>query len=301
VVGEMTVEIRTCQHDELDALVSLLDEEFVFGKGRSLSLRQRFPSVYCQSNLHNIWIALENDAIASALVVRQFDWRAGNELFRGAMIGGVYTLPAHRKKGLSSRLLDTATAHLRLEGVDFAVLWATQHAFYARLGWIVKDSSVLGELITPSEQTDEIAPTETDRQIDTLSIEEIRTQSLSNMILRKRENYSHLPLPAENVEVLFHENEHGVAYALLGGAGKTGFLYEVTGEIKCYGDLWSDICRRQQKLFVNESLNNPFTQWLNQNTAIQWEEKSLAMWLALSERVNVNLLGKWHIPYFDRI
>ncbi|OGS92279.1 MAG: hypothetical protein A2Z95_01380 [Gallionellales bacterium GWA2_60_18] len=298
----MAIEIRACRPDELERLISLLDEEFIFGKGRAISLRQRFPTVFCHNNLHNIIICTDGEVIASALAIRQFDWREGNEIFKGAMIGAVYTHPARRGEGLASRLLEAAAIQLREEKVDFGVLWTGQPSFYARLGWVSADCSVLGE-IEPNnailEPPDGVAllPIATSAH----QLEDIRQRCLNAITLRHSEDYRQLPPPAERVDLLRCEEQDKAAYALLGSDGETGFIYELIGDVTCFPALWREACRDHQRVFINDRIDSASCIWLTKHTRITWQRKNLAMWLPLSGRVDTARLEQWHIPYFDRI
>lgn len=280
----------------------LLDEEFVFGKGRAISLRLRFPTVFCRDNLHNIFLCVDGNEIVSALAMRPFTWREGNELFRGAMIGAVYTDPARRGEGLASRLLEAAAVRLREEKVDFGVLWTGRHAFYARLGWMPADCSVLGEIepgLSAPEQFSSVAAMPLEAGASRL--ESIRQCRLDATTLRCPEDYRQLPLPAERVDLLWNEDQGKIAYALLGGSGETGFLYELIGHPDNFPALWREACRNRRRIFINDRLDSPSYRWLTNHTGISWQSKSLAMWLPLSGRVAMSRLGKWVIPYFDRI
>ncbi|MDD5299065.1 MAG: GNAT family N-acetyltransferase [Gallionella sp.] len=296
------MEIRSCQLSELDQLIQLLDEEFIFGKGRIISLRQRFPTVFCRNNLHNIMICADGEEIVSALAMRQFDWRENGETLQGAMIGAVYTHPAHRKKGLSSRLLEASAIQLHEQGVDFGVLWSEQQSFYARLGWVPSDCGVLGKA-----ETGDLMP-EPSGDVTILPLvanaprlEGIRQHQLNSMILRRPDDYRQLPVPAESVNVLWHENQGKAAYALLGSSGETRFLYELAGDTACFLALWREACRDCRQILINDRAGSPSFHWLTDQTGVSWKNKSLAMWLPLSERVSMTRLRQWHIPYFDRI
>lgn len=296
------MDIRSCRPDELDLLIHLLDEEFVFGKGRTISLRQRFPTVFCRDNLHNIIICTDGEVIASALAMRQFDWQEGDEIFRGAMIGAVYTRPAQREEGLAGRLLATAEMRLREGGADFGVLWAVQQSFYARHGWVAADCSVLGEidsaLLAPETSGDvTLLPVEASAS----RLEDIRQNWLNAMTLRCPEDYRQLPLPAESMKVLWKEDQGKAAYALLGSNGETGFLYELIGDDNSFPALWQEACRTHQRIFVNDQADSPSSRWLTAHAGVSWKNKRLAMWLPLSGRVDMRRFGQWHIPYFDRI
>lgn len=297
----MNVDIRTCQPVDLERLIPLLDEEFIFGKGRTLSLRQRFPSVYCHNNLHNIIICTDGEVITSSLAMRHFDWRDGEEVFRGAMIGAVYTHPMRRGEGFASRLLASATIRLREMGVDFGALWTGQQSFYARLGWVAVDCGVFGKIElnqSMSEPADEVVIS-TSEQSATRA-EGIRQLWLNNMTLRHPEDYRQLPLPAENVEVLWQKNGMA-AYALLGINGEAGYLYELAGESACFPALWDGVCQDRQRVYINDRADSPSYRWLSEHTKVNWEYQNQAMWLPLSKRVSMSRLEQWHIPYFDRI
>lgn len=296
------MDVRPCLPENLEQLITLLDEEFVFSKGRMISLRQRFPTVFCRNNLHNIIICTDSDEIVSALAMRQFDWREGSEIFRGAMIGMVYTHPARRGEGLASRLMATAVLRLREDNVDFGVLWTGQSSFYTRLGWVATDCSVLGEL-KPDELTPEPSGkvTRLPAEAITQRLEEIRHNCLSATSLRHSDDYRQLPIPAESVNVLWCEDRGKAAYALSGSCGETGFLYELVGDVACFPSLWKEICCCYQRIFINDQADSLSCRWLTDHTVISWKNKNLAMWLPLSERLNMLRLGQWHIPYFDRI
>lgn len=301
-VGEMSLDIHRCKPDELEPLIHLLDEEFIFSKGRTISLRLRFPTVYCKDNLTNIILCTDGAAIVSTLAIRYFDWHVGNEIFRGAMIGAVYTHPGRRGQGWASRLLEVAATQLREHNIDFGVLWTGQPSFYARFGWIAADCSVLGS-ITPDNSSAEFSDAITRMPISAGAslAEAIRQCTLNSMTVRDPEDYQQLPLPAEHVDFLWRENQGKAAYALLGSRGETGFLYELHGDSSCFPELWREICLNHRQIFVNDRTDSPSYRWLTDHANASWENKSLAMWLPLSKRVDIAHLEQWHIPYFDRI
>lgn len=298
----MSIDIRSCRPDELERLVALLDEEFIFGKGRTISVRLRFPTVYCGDNLPNILLCADGEEIVSALAMRPFGWRADGEIFRGAMIGAVYTRPDRRGKGLASQLLKMAATQLHENKMDFGVLWTGQPSFYARHGWVAADCSVLGKInldpMTPEPLGDvALLPVET----SATRLEYIRQNWLSASTLRHAGDYRQLPLPAEHVNVLWCEEQGKIAYALHGSCGETGFLYELVGDTTCFPALWRGVCRNRQQVFINDRADSPSCRWLTDHAAASWENKNLAMWLPLSERAGMPRLQQWHIPYFDRI
>lgn len=302
--GDMTVEIRPCRHVELDRLMSLLDDEFIFGKGRTLSLRSRFPKVFCDDNLRNVLVGVESNEIVAALAMVPFKWCVDDENYRGTMIGAVYTHPARRRTGLASRLLDVAAAQLRHTQMDFGVLWTGQPAFYARRGWQSGDCSVFGEVerVGPETETEPVAG------IDRLPVaasvdllEDLRRCWLAARTLRSANEYRQMPIPAQKLALLWCADQDRTAYALLGSRGDTGYLYELVGDERSLPALWREVCRGQRRIVVNERSDSPACRFLEHHAQITWQRKNLAMWLPVSNRVNASHWAQWHIAYFDRI
>lgn len=306
----MVTGVRPCLPAEFERLLALLDSEFIHGKGRAVTLAQRFPSVYCDSNLANILIGVDGSEIVSALAIRQFDWCAEGEIFQGAMIGAVCTHPARRREGWASRLLAAAATRLRDQGIDFGVLWTGQPEFYARLGWKAADCSVLGEIETAVCSSASLRYVPDDLQASssrttisakTSDMAVVREHWLANLVVRHAEDYCQLPLPAERVDVLWREIRDDAAYALLGRHGTTGYLYEMVGHPEAYPALWQEACRGCSRVFVNDQAGSPSCRWLSEHTETSWQPMSLAMWLPLSMRMDLPRTRRWTIPYFDRI
>jgi len=142
----MSVTVRGATPDDLPLILSYLDEEFVFGKARRISLAQRFPTVYCPGNTDNIFLLEENNEILSCLACKPLRLRCDDNQWQGMMIGAVYTRPNRRGEHQGSHLLEKVTRELRNREMDFAVLWTDKHSFYARLGWSPSDPGVLATL-----------------------------------------------------------------------------------------------------------------------------------------------------------
>lgn len=300
----MSATIRAATPDDLKKLLLLLDNEFVFDKGRRVSLAQRFPAVYCTGNISNIFIVEENGMVVSALATKHINWLDKGESFHGVMLGAVYTHPHRRNEGLASRLLAWAAEKSRQDGIDFAVLWAAKPTFYARLGWIASDCGLLGEATgyanmdgPPNEV--ETAPA---NSADFQAIERIRQRWLDSLILRCTDDYRQLPLPAETVDLLLcGENTERTGYALVGCGGGTNIVYEMIGHPDSFQALWRKICGLPQRIIVNDHPGSASYLWLAKNAPVTWHVKPLAMWLPLSAKADMARIAGWHIPYFDRI
>lgn len=307
--GKMNTICRSATPNDLVHLLPSLDHEFVYAKQRHLSLATRFPATFCAANAKNIFICEENGLIVSSLAVKHIEWQAYGQLWHGAMLGAVYTCPSHRGQGKASQLLKWIAEKLNNEGVDFAVLWTAQAAFYERLGWIAADDGVLGEFSgdttaaplqnmpsTLSANTLSIA--ETDRQ----KIDLIRQQIGDAMLVRHSNDYRHIPIPAETIEILWSQADHQqCAYALCGTVGDIGIVYEMGGDNSSFPDILSRLSAKHQRILINDCKGSNSYSWLSQHTLISWQDKPLAMWLALSKQLPIERIRPWYIPYFDRI
>lgn len=300
----MSAAIRTATPADLDRLLALLDEEFVFSRGRTLSFRKRFPTVYSPENAGNIMLAEENGAIVSALATKHFEWIDQGASFRGAMLGAVCTHPLHRGKGWASRVLAFARERLQQKGVDFGVLWTTAPAIYGRSGWATRDCGVLGEAkdVTHADREPNAVEASTIDSAEIQLIESIRRKHLTSRTVRNIGDFRHLPPPAEKVELLFHgQGTEQAGYALAGQNGDTGILYEMTGHSDSFHSLWKALCGRHRHILVNDHRDSASHRWLSHNTPVAWHDKPLAMWLPLSGQADLARISAWYIPYFDRI
>lgn len=295
---------RAATPADLARIVPQLDQQFVFGKGRRISLAQRFPAVYCAENAGNLFVLEENGEILSSLACKRFEWLHDGGQWRGAMIGAVYTRPARRGEGLASRLLDYSIKSLRDSGTDFAVLWTDQPAFYARLDWVSADRGVLGEFAgapATAEPRSSVASMPA-QSADAASIERIRRRWCDCLTSRGTGDYRQLPPPAETVDVFaWNAASDEAAYALVGNHGDTSILYELIGHPGGFPSLWHEVCRSRRRILANDASGSPSHQWLAQNTRLVWQPKPLAMWRPLSAQADMSRVAHWYIPYFDRI
>jgi predicted N-acetyltransferase YhbS len=287
--------IAPCTRAEYEALLALLDQEFIFRKGRLLSLERRLPEALDRARPENILVAREHGTAASALTLRYFDWITPGRNWRAAMIGMVYTRPDRRGRGSASALLQAAQARLTREGVEFAVLWTAQPGFYARSGWIGADCGVLGSADTAGADpaSAAVAP---DAAAITLA-EELRQRYAPQRVARSAASYAALPPPAEQLELLL-END---ACALVGRRERHGYLYEFIGAPDKYALLWSRLSARYRSLTLNQQQGTPSQRWLSAHAAIHWQSQQLAMWLPLSAPARMARFSEWYIPFLDRI
>jgi predicted N-acetyltransferase YhbS len=287
------VQIRSCTPAELPALIALLDQEFIYSKGRSVSLAQRFPTALNAANCPNILLACRGEDIVAAIVIKRFDWIAPERSRRGAMIGMVCTRAAERGQGLASQLLRTAQAQLRADGTAFAVLFTAQPEFYRRLGWTTADCGIFGTYASAGS----IAAGCTRAAPD--AVEALRLRGKEAYLLRDRESYRTLPLPAERLEI--RVSPCRAAYAIYGMQAERAYLYELGGAVSGYAALWQELCAVAHTVYINERQGSASQQWLANVPGIAWREQKLAMWLPLAEPDCAPQFSGWYLPFLDRI
>ena len=287
--------ISSCGGGEFDALLPLLDQEFIFGKGRKLSLRQRFPDVLNRHRPQNILIASVEGGIASALATKPFAWITTGRRWRAAMIGMVYTRPGMRGQGTAGALMRATQTKLGQEGADFAVLWTSRPDFYARLGWSGIDSGILGSVrpALPDAPTAAMpAPTS-----DINWIEALRSRHAPERAERTEKTYASLLPPAERLELLRGDN----AYAIVGSSDGHAYLYEILGDAAELPALWARLAARYPTLYLNLQRGSPAECFLSAQAGIDWQAQRLAMWLPLTAAARNAPFADWYIPFLDRI
>jgi len=285
--------IRPCTPAELPALVALLDEEFIFSKGRRISLARRLPTALHADNCANILLACRGEAIAACVVVKRFDWVTPERSWRGAMIGLVYTRAAERGQGLATQLLRAAQDMLRADGTAFAVLFSAQPAFYRRLGWISADCGLFGTYAGTAGTAEHCTPA------DARTIETMRMREQGPHMARDSASYRSLPLPAERLEI--RTSIGAAAYAIYGVQADRAYVYEIGGEPSGRAALWQDVRAAATTVYINDRRGSPSAQWFAHIPGISWRDQALAMWLPLAKPACARHFGDWYIPYLDRI
>jgi GNAT superfamily N-acetyltransferase len=121
--------VRTIAPHERAAVLQLLGEwitpEFF---GRYFEHDPAFRDDLC-------FVGVTNDQIVSTLQVFTKEVRVAGATVLVGGIGNVFTTPAHRERGIASRLLRHAVASMKSAGFDLSLLFAVRLAFYGRHGW----------------------------------------------------------------------------------------------------------------------------------------------------------------------
>ena len=285
----------SCSVADFDALLPLLDQEFIFARGRRFSLQQRFPAALDRRHPQNIQLASIAGIIASALVTKPATWVTPERSWRAAMIGMVYTRPELRGRGTASALLRATQAKLAQEGFEFAMLWAAQPDFYNRLGWLGIDCGSLGSVHAAAPDASQAAMPP--GAADIAWIEALRPQYAPERAERAENAYATLLPHANRVELLRGD----AAYAIVGCDNGRGYLYEMLGDLGGLPALWTRLAARYPALYLNLRRGAPEQRFLSNQAGITWQPQRLAMWLPLSRAARAARFADWYVPFLDRI
>ncbi len=291
--------LAPCTRDELPALVSALDAEFVTARGRTLSLAVRFPHLFEPGRLHHLYALREGPKLLACAIARPFTWVVAERPWRCAMLGMVYTAPTSRGQGYASRVLEGVLQSLRATEFDVAVLWSALEGFYETRGWQPGDCGVLGTVRrtvaapgTATPRTASVGLVSSNAAADA-----IRQCAGPPFIARSELAWQALPIPITHCELAMSAN----AYALIGRHGAHAYLYEMLGRPTDFRDLWQQCTHDTSQIKINAPPHSASYRWLSSHTSVTWQPQRLTFWYPLSAPSQRLALNSWYIPYFDRI
>ena len=288
----MNRHVSLCAPDAWPSLLEALDREFVFSRGRTLSLAQRYPSALAdQPTPSGLRVCVAEGKLASACVVRPFEWQC-TDAFRGAMIGCVWTAPDQRGRGHAAFLLRSVADELARNGTDFAVLWSGLNGFYEALGWQRADPGLFAVV------TGEAAGARTPLSaINAHEMAAVRRSPGHGWVARGTLDWCTLPLPVAEVGII----RSGDAWALCGEHDAVRYVYETHGVAQAMAGLWPALTAGVARLNINDAKGNPLPEWLTAKGLAAFSPQRLAFWRLFSTRAQDGDWSRWHIPWFDRI
>jgi predicted N-acetyltransferase YhbS len=246
-----TAQSLDCYRDAL----KLIDDEFVFGKGRSISLAERLPDAYGKTNSAGIFCALHNNFVIGTVVTKHIHVRIDQQSISGYMMGGIATKKDFRRQGVATQLYHYVEKMLARE--NFFVLWTGIPDFYYRMGWKKCGTGIFGEIQSPNSDSE--ADTcwtlaKINREKEFLIINALREQSgYATLLPENGMRYANLPLPVGNCDVVAarDENSDAKAYVAYGYLDDIAYVYELAGNDLALGYIMNDLCKRFSKVYVN--------------------------------------------------
>lgn len=298
------MEIRKSQPEELPEIISLLDNEFIYSKNRSISLQKRFPGLLVTENAQNLYVACDQAKLVSIVGVKHFRYHLGHELYKGAMIGGVFTRPSHRGKGYASKLMRHVGGELEKEGVDFVVLWTTIHQFYDQLGYSVRDTgckTILNTAEYLGNAKDQTYDFEKAKEPTSFkAVDDLRIRASNNSwIERDLSQYSAIPIPAEATNVITISRNLVLEGYFIYGTNTSDciYLYEAYAIKPLGGLVLSYLARTEhskKRIFLNHTALNSFYE----DSDLAWENQNLTMIKSFRREIYLDLV---YIAFMDRI
>lgn len=301
--AQVEIQVATARHEQIPLLQAACDEEFIFSRGRKLSLSRRFGDVWALANARNISVATSAGEPVGTAAARHFTYRNGAETWHCAAIGMVWTRASHRKQGIGAKVMTHLVSQLTASGCDALFLWTSIPKFYEAFGFITEDGSVFGAQ-TPAELS--LPPTAKASSAQLLpfdaslisQIEDVRSRHAGTRVDRTLETWASIPVPAETLWVALAAD----AYALWGRQGDTAFLYEMVGETGEFNGLIRALRGARpalEKIYFNDCAGNASATHL-EKAGVSLQPQSLTMWKPLTPHAR-DLAPIVHIPYFDRI
>lgn len=129
--------IRTLREGERDRVLALLDEWALSDGWRGRDYFRRY--IECDPTYvdDNFWVAEQDGALVSCVQIFPRELRVRGSSVPVGGIGSVFTSNSARGSGVATQLLEASVAAMRERGMELSLLFASRHAFYARLGWVL--------------------------------------------------------------------------------------------------------------------------------------------------------------------
>lgn len=301
-MGDPVLAVHSLTGIEMDVYVESVDREFMEGRGRTGSLRNRFPCVFGEHAQSRVLGIRSGDELLAAAAIRDFAWESAGQTWLGAMIGMVWTNPGHRGRGLGLSLMEGINQDLRARSLDFGLLWTTIPGFYEKAKWSSHSLGYFsGPLVTGRcGERGEVAFLPCGSPLAS-EIERVREEYRRDRVLRKPADYDTLPLGVDSVICCMIRAEGCLAYAIVGEWGGSGFLYEMEGAPILFPRLWSAISSAFDTVSINEVPGTTSFLWTSSLPGLSWHVQRHAMWLKGPDDCRSPEFDAWSIPYFDRI
>jgi predicted N-acetyltransferase YhbS len=129
--------IRTLRAAEREALLALLDGWQLSNGWRGRDFFRRYLEHDPTYRDDNVWVAEQGGRLVACVQIFPRRLRIGGAAVPVGGIGSVFTSEKVRGSGISSALLEAAADAMRARGMPLSLLFASRHAFYGRLGWLL--------------------------------------------------------------------------------------------------------------------------------------------------------------------
>lgn len=304
------VEIRSAQESgRYGEALALMDQAFVFGRGRRTSLACRMPAAFGPANAPLIFCLTDGERVESAVAVKPFTAMLDQLTATGYMVGGVATRPDSRGKGFATRLLEWVDARMKDAGADFLILWTGHDDFYKRLGWVEGNHGIFASIamngdapldprppsLIPARNADDFGRLERFRA----GLDTVRVRAPQDHATR----YLNIPLPAERVDTWMTLAPSGelLGYCVSGSEGSVCYVYEQSGSPAAWRAQMDQLCGRYRQVQVNAETADDYLRECDGRRTLALNPCAHGLVKRLSDRTSDELLRRLYVPYLDRI
>lgn len=250
--------IRHPKSDELAVILTALNEEFIFKRGRELVLEKRFPGIFSEENRENLF-ALYGDGdgrFLSFVAAKVLSYKGSKVFF----LGSVFTPEAERGHGYAGLLLEQIVEIYRNRNFVAGYLWTGIGSFYEKHGWQTEDRSVVLQVhahgLVPFRGEMEVSSLKPEDVGRLLSWQDPSWTGVSGT------RYFVVPPPADfGLQLVVRKGAEILGYLCGGYLGTRGYIYEINvkgleaEKMMAFSCLFSEFTRRSgcETIWINVS------------------------------------------------
>lgn len=299
---------------EVEKLIPLLNEEFVYSKQRKLPIEERFPELFSENNLENLYGLYSDGALASFVAVKPVDIYDHGKTYKAFFVGAVFTDHRFRGQGYSSQLMEHVQNQYAAAGADFGVLWTGINGFYKKLGWITADKGVFVTCRTLKETLPPVSPGTVRNMADSdiASVDAFRISQRDSYVIRGCQGgysgYRTVYSPGESLLRLVKLRNEKISGYLLGSLNEGNcIIYEVVAvndEVEVVFDLLSyiyEIHGNEIAVRINHAENDLLAYQIhNHYQSVDIKKTEIQMYYSCNEAKS-SAAKEIYISFSDRI
>ena len=302
--------IRNPVLEELDEILDVLNNEFIINKGKKLHIKYRYPGLYDQSNIENLFVIHDDNKLRSFIAVKPVDYIYQNKTYKLFFIGSVFTYPESRGKGYGSKLLDYIEKYFFDNEYSMGCLWSGIPIYYMNKGWDLCENGIFAkikvkDLITGFSENKYNYHIKYNEEIDYYKMDDFRINNKKDMIIRsyqkKFSEYGNIYSPGEEKIIsLIETNDKikGYIYGVM--RGKTLIVYELIGDINPIRHILNEIANTSN--LEDIYINLPTSKESILESISRYSEKSKpSITLYKTQSNYFDTIKRIYIPFTDRI
>lgn len=221
---------RSPDAGEFPRVIEFLNESL--RTGADWSIANEYPTALTSTNLHNMRIITDEERILSHAVIKPLVIKAPHVILKLAAIGSVVTDPAHRKQGLSTRVLQECLTESTRQQADLAILWTDQYDFYRRMGFELAGTEISMMIHTPPAFDGQNLRFSADPKVSPEAIFRLYNQHTVGSSRTTEDIRKFMSIPRTKVYTAWTQEGQLAAYAIEGkGADLGGYIHEWGGAV----------------------------------------------------------------------